>query len=248
MPKFDVNSDTVPKVGNYFAFSAANIANLGATEYTLVSISTDVSGSVQRFARLLNNALKEAVQSCQKSPRADNLLLRVTTFNSVVKEFHGFKEFKNVNLSDYDNVIQNPYGATALRDAALDSLDALNLQAKELNDNDYSANAIFIQITDGDDNSSVHSAAKLQKTATDAINSEYLESIRRVLVGVNPDKDQTLSSYLQRYKDEAGFDQYIEIEDASASAFAKLSDFISKSISTQSTALGTGKQSQAITF
>ncbi|HNC58883.1 MAG TPA: hypothetical protein PLP33_25890 [Leptospiraceae bacterium] len=248
MPKFNVNDDTIPKVGNYFNFSAANISKLGSTEYTLVSITSDVSGSVQKFALLLNNALKEAVESCQKSPRADNLLLRVTTFNSVVKEFHGFKEFKNVNLSDYDNVIQNPYGATALRDAALDSLDALNLQAKELYDNDYSANAIFIQITDGDDNSSVHSAAKLKKTAADAINSEYLESIRRILVGVNPDKDTNLSAYLQRYKDEAGFDQYIEIEDTSPNAFAKLSDFISKSVSTQSQSLGSGKPSQAITF
>lgn len=248
MPKFNTNDETVPKVGNYFKFSGANISNLGSTEYTIVNVSVDNSGSVARFALLLNNALKEVVESCQKSPRADNLLLRVTTFDNTVKEFHGFKEFKNVNLADYDNVILNPYGATALRDAALDGIDSINLQAKDLYDADYTANAIFVQITDGDDNQSVYSADKVRKASEEGVQSEYLESMRRILVGVNPDKSSHLSAYLQKYKTDAGFDQYIEIEDTSAKAFAKLADFISKSISTQSQSLGSGAMSQAVTF
>lgn len=249
MPKFNINDETtVPKVGNYFKFSGANISNLGSTEYTLVSVAVDSSGSVSPFALLLNDALKSAIEACKQSPRANNLLLRVTTFDNSVKEFHGFKEFKDVNLSDYDNVILNPYGATALRDAGVDGLDAIVVQAKDLYDADYTANGIFIQITDGDDNSSSFTAGKLQKVVEAAIQSESLESVRRILVGVNPNKSSNLSAYLTKYKDDAGFDQYIEIEDTSAKAFAKLADFISKSISTQSTALGSGGASQAITF
>lgn len=248
MAKFDLNNETVPKIGNYFHFSAANVNTLGSTEYTIVGISADNSGSVNRFAVLLNNALKEAIEACKKSPRADNLLLRVTKFDDNVEEFHGFKEFRNVNLSDYDNVISDPQGMTALRDAGVDGVDAICLQAKDLYDADYSANGIFIQITDGADNKSKYTSEKLRKVRDAALQSEQLESMRMILVGVNPDKDASLSSYLEKHRIDAGFDQYIEIEDTSAKAFAKLADFISKSISTQSTSLGSGSASVAVGF
>lgn len=248
MPRFSTTDETtVPVVGNYFQFSGANITNLGSTEYTLVGLTVDESGSVSSFKDLLNEAVKNAVESCRKSPRADNLLLRVTKFGDSVTEFHGFKEFKSVNVADYDD-LTNPGGMTALFDAGVDGVDAIAVQAKQLSDADFTANAIFICITDGANNSSSYTASKLRRVADDAIQSESLESIRLILVGVNPNKSTELTSYLEKFRVDAGFDQYVEIEDATPSAFAKLEEFISKSISTQSQSLGSGSGSVAVTF
>src|SRR5438128_2007010 len=52
---------------------------------------------------------------------------------------------------------------------------------------------------------------------------------------------------MQLYRD-AGFTQYVEIGDADPKTFAKLAQFVSKSISAQSQSLGTGGPSQSLVF
>ena len=49
-------------------------------------------------------------------------------------------------------------------------------------------------------------------------------------------------------KTNCGFTQYVAIADANATTIAKLGDFVSRSISSQSQALGTGGPSQSLTF
>jgi hypothetical protein len=68
-----------------------------------------------------------------------------------------------------------------------------------------------------------------------------------ILVGVNVN-DPQVSQCLKDLKDQAGFTQYVELKDATASSLAKLADFVSKSISAQSQALGTGGPSQSLAF
>ncbi len=52
MPKFDnMQKLTVPGGGN-FQFSAIRPDNLGAAEYTLVTIVVDITASVAEFARM----------------------------------------------------------------------------------------------------------------------------------------------------------------------------------------------------
>ena len=71
-----------------YKFSATKVKDLGASEYTLASIVVDASSSVYSFAAQLNQCLKTIAKACDKSPRRDNLMLRVTQFSSVLTELH----------------------------------------------------------------------------------------------------------------------------------------------------------------
>jgi len=74
-----------------------------------------------------------------------------------------------------------------------------------------------------------------------------MESLVSVLVGVNV-QDRRIGAYLQDFKNEAGFTQYVELQNAHAKTLAKLADFVSRSIAAQSQALGTGGASQTLGF
>ena len=133
----------------HFGFSAANPAKLGSTEYTLVTVAIDDSGSVSTFKSNIIKGLKEIVKSCQYSPRADSLMLRVLIFGSHVVEAHGFKPLANCNLDDYDNMPADK-GMTALYDASENAITATTGYGKTLIANDLSVNGILFVITDGD--------------------------------------------------------------------------------------------------
>ena len=98
MPKLMAQDDTqvinIAGPGT-FQFSAVRIENLGATEYTLATIVCDISGSVMRFADELLNCIKAIVEACQKSPRAENLLLRLLLFNDDLVEIHSKVPFQD---------------------------------------------------------------------------------------------------------------------------------------------------------
>lgn len=47
---------------------------------------------------------------------------------------------------------------------------------------------------------------------------------------------------------DAGFTQYVEVDNATDAKLAKLADFVSRSVSSQSQALGSGGPSKALTF
>ncbi len=231
---------------SHFQFSTMPIERLGATEYTLVTLAIDMSGSVRGFDSELTNSIKEVVNACKKSPRAENLLLRLVTFNENVYEEHGFKLIKDIKDSDYNNVIQ-PNGMTALFDATLSSIDSIKKYGKTLVDQDFDVNGIAIIVTDGMDNQSKGTAIDVKNTVADTAFEEELESMVTILVGVNT-QHQSVQQYLGDYSTTADFTQYVDIADADANSLAKLANFISKSISNQSQALGTGGPSQTLSF
>jgi hypothetical protein len=246
MPKF-TSENTTNGIQNTFSFSAVDLSTLGATEYTLVAIITDTSGSVFTFAREEEEAIKGVIGACRKSPRADNLMLRMTRFDTSVEEVHGFKLLQDCNPADYDGVIRTG-GMTALYDAAIDGIDALSRYGKELQKNDFSVNGIAFVITDGQNNAGVHLNPRGVKEAISrALSGENLESIQTILIGVNVG-DPTLEAYLKNFAADTGFSQYVELKDANAATLAKLAAFVSKSISSQSMALGTGGPSQTLSF
>ena len=111
----DLRQTALPTNG--YGCSAIRLDDLGAAEYTLVSIVCDASGSVAAFQGELENALKSIVEACQLSPRADNFLLRLISFDDALQELHGFKLLERCNLTDYDGVPRIG-GSTALYDAA----------------------------------------------------------------------------------------------------------------------------------
>lgn len=249
MPVFsDASMENHQIGGSTFGFSAKRISDLGASEYTLVVIAADATGSVFGFKNKIEETVKTIVRSCRYSPRADNLMFRFVTFNAStgVHEVHGFKPLAECNEDSYTDTV-NPGGNTNLFDAGFSSAGSLNQYGKELTDQDFGVNGLFVVITDGDDNASRSTPAMLREEIQKGVTGECLESVVSILVGVNV-QDARMSQRLQNFQAEAGFTQYVELGKADDRAFAKIAGFVSKSISAASQALGTGGPSQALTF
>lgn len=228
---------------NGFSFSAVRPETLGATEYTLVTLVLDKTGSTAAFAGELHKIKRAVAQACRKSARADFLMLRVVEFNSQVDEVHGFKPLADIDPAGYTQPACT--GVTALNDAVFSAIAATNAYAKTLSDQDYLANALVVVATDGDDNHSATTPADVRRELQKGVSGEVLESLRTILVAVNAG---VFAPKLQAFQQAVGIDQYVDIGDATAQRLAKLADFVSRSISAQSQSLGTGGPSQALVF
>ncbi len=238
-----LNMETLPIVGGSYNFSAIRPEELGSTEYTLVTIVVDITGSVMDFADELLNAVKTAVKSCQKSPRAENLLVRLVTFNTGIYEVHGFVPLNTLNPDDYKQLQCG--GLTALYDAAYESVGATLGYSKKLISQDFDVNGIVFVITDGLDNQSSMTPAMISSLVETALTGEEIESLITVLVGINA---SAFKRELEDFKDLANMTQYIDVGEATDQKLAKLAAFVSRSISSQSQSLGTGGASQPISF
>lgn len=247
MPKFDDVMESRKIPGTHFGYTGTRLADLtGATEYTLCTIVLDESGSTAAFKDDMEKCLKEIVKACRYSPRADNLMLRLVAFETNYREVHGFKLLQSCNPADYDNCYK-PGGFTALFDSSWDAIEATKDYAKQLTASDYLCNACVFILTDGDDNASKMSAQNVKEALNKCVESEALESLVSVLIGVNV-QNQAIADFLENFHKQAGFTQYVEMNNASEKTLAKLAAFVSKSISSQSQSLGSGGPSQSLTF
>jgi uncharacterized protein YegL len=245
MPKLTDNLENFKLPGSY-GYSATKLSDLGATEYTLVTLVVDDSGSINSFRSEMVDAIKSVVNACRYSPRADNLMIRLVTFSNSLKEIHGFKLLANCNPDDYNGVLTMG-GATALFDATVNSVDATSAYGKTLVDSQFSTNGIVVVITDGEDNQSSNTINSVAASLKKATVNETLESLVSILIGVNV-TEASVAAALSELHTKGGFTQYVELKDASAKTLAKLAQFVSKSISSQSTSLGTGGPSKSLTF
>lgn len=240
----ELNQNQLP--GSNYGYSATGLKHLanGATEYTLATLVVDGSGSTDGFRSEMQDAVKQIVVGCQRNPRADNMMLRTIEFDDSVREVHGFKMLAKCNPSDYANFMKL-HGLTALYDSAHNAVGAMVDYGQKLTDQDYKVNGIGVVITDGGDNRSRHPASAVKLAVQDALKGEALESIVLILVGLNPAGDANLTAVLSKFANEAGF-RYIDITDLTPARFAKLADFISRSVSAQSQSLGTGGPSKPV--
>lgn len=233
------------KLGGNFTFTAKRIERLGASEYTLVTIAIDETGSVSGFKDQLLAMLQAAVGSCKRSPRSDNILVRVLYFSDKydkgVSEIHGFKPLAEIDVSAYP--MPSPGGWTPLCDAAYSAVGAMNKYGKELADQDYLANGIAFLVTDGGDNASSATMAMVKSELEKSVTGETLESMLSILVGINVAYHKDV---LENFAREAGMSKYIDAGDATDKNLAKLANFVSQSVSSQSQSLGTGGPSQNI--
>jgi uncharacterized protein YegL len=240
----DLDQITLPN--SHYGYSATRLEDLGATEYTIATIVCDVSGSTAQFTFDMESAITRIVQACKFSPRADNLLLRLVAFDDNLNELHGFKLLENCNLADYGGALRSG-GSTALYDATENAIASTINYGQKLAAGDFSANAIFFVITDGMDNASKFPASSVKDALARAVSSEALESVVSLLLGVNV-QEQGVSRYLKQFQKDAGFTQYIEIDKADTKTLARLAEFVSRSISAQSQALGSGGASTSLVF
>jgi len=247
MPKL-LKDDTVLEQrsldGGAFTFRAARIDKLGATEYTLVTIAVDVTGSTYAFSDQLREALVSAVEACQRSPFVDRLLLRVVTFSTAaggVREIHGFVPLADVDVAGYP--VFEPDGLTPLYDAVYASVGAMAQYAEDLYNEDYLSNGIVIVITDGLDNVSQVTPAMIKENISEIRRKERMESLVTILVGINAEEYR---GELEAFRRNVGIDYYVDAGQASDTTLARLAQFVSRSVVAQSQALGSGAPSQAI--
>jgi uncharacterized protein YegL len=252
MPKLmnkDDNQDIIKVAGaGSFQFSAIRITDLAdiASEFTLVTAVIDFTGSVGGFEKDLHKALVQIVEACKKSPRAENLLMRVVTFNyhNQICEVHGFKPLNTIDPAAYKLPV--PSGMTALYDASYEAIAATLTYSESLIKQEFNCNACIYIITDGADNDSkIATPTSIKKKLGDSTKAEVIESLITVLVGINT---QGCKDYLEDFQKDAGLTQYVDVDVATPQKLAKLAAFVSKSISSTSQALGTGAASQPLTF
>ena len=254
MPRFDQDSEMNQQTtASGFGFSSVRPDQLKATEYTLVTIVVDKTGSTAPFAKALLDCQKTVIEACKRSPRADNLLVRVTHFNTSIDEIHGFMMLNDIKIDDYKDL--SPRGTTALFDATGSAVDATLLYADQLAKQDFDVNAIVVVITDGMDNaSSKYDPAKVKEAIEKIRQHEEVESILVILIGLQ-DPNVTNAQWaaeanvaLESFKNNAALDQYVDAGKATPQKLAKAAEFVSQSVSSQSQSLGTGGPSQTLTF
>jgi hypothetical protein len=233
--------------GGAFKFSGADIDSLQSSKYTLVGLAWDTSWSVAGFVKEMTEAAKNVIRACADSKRSDNLLVRVLTFDRTPKEVHGFKELIKCNPDDYNSIMNRLGDATALFDASVDLANSIAVYGKELYDSEYTVNGIFIVITDGLDNHSTFTPTTVKEKLNEIVGEKKLESLVSILVGVNIN-EISVSQRLNEFQQQVGFTQYIELKEATPKSLAKLAQFISKSISSQSKSLGTGTAAPSLNF
>lgn len=244
----NINNDImmIDQTADNFQFSAIEVDRLGASEYTLVTLVIDMSGSVHRFENELTQAISSVLETCKMSPHSENLMFRLVSFNENVREEHGFIPLSNLDEDSYKNVVA-PRGMTALYDGTLNAISSTAQYGNTLYQEDFDTNGIIFIMTDGMDNQSSNNVSDVAKALKNFDREESVESLKTLLIGVNTDDDY-VRQYLEDFKNDAGIDQYIDIKHATSQSLAKMADFISKSISAQSQALGTGEASQALVF
>lgn len=248
MPLFDTDGSSQHQTsGSGYHFSGTKLNLLGASEYTLVGIAADRSPSVAGFATEIEGCVASSLEGCQRSARVDNLLVRLTAFNEGLEEIHGFRPLADCHLGYYPGFLKPSGRATSLYDASVEVVDSLATYGKLLNDQDYTTNGLVVVLTDGVDNASKFRLKDVKDALARAQQSEALESIVTILIGINV-TEPAVSRFLAQYKDEAGFQQYIEANDASPKTFARIAGFISKSVSSQSQSVGSKQASQPVTF
>lgn len=232
------------QAGN-FGFSGVRPDKLGSSEYTLVTYIGDKTGSLEGFEALLLEAKKSAIAACQRSPRAEFLLVRNIEFNTSVDEVHGFAQLSTIDVNKYP--LPRCYGQTALYDATFNGVAATNEYAKTLSEQEFAVNGIVFVSTDGCESrgASTHTVKSIRDEIRRGVQNEWLESLMVVLIGVNAAQ---YKAELEAFASDAGLTQYVDAGDATPETLAKVAKFVSASISSQSQALGTGGASQPLNF
>ncbi|MEZ4527350.1 MAG: hypothetical protein R2941_15635 [Desulfobacterales bacterium] len=135
---------------------------------------------------------------------------------------------------------------TALYDATYAAVGATLMYAKTLTDQDFDVNGAIYVITDGMDNVSATNPAMIADKIQKARNSDEIESMITVLVGLHEPGtgNRDVAKYLESFRQKANLNQYVEVGDATPRQLARLAQFVSHSISSQSQSLGTGRASQ----
>lgn len=253
MPTDDDQSFTIPTAAGTFQFSGTKLEKLIESEYTLVTLVVDRSGTTFPFADKLMEMVKMTVGACQKHDRSDLLMLRFLEFSSSVTEVHGFKLLNDIDVNDYQPF--NPSGTTALYNATLDAIGATVEYANHLDKKDYDINGCIYVVTDGLNNVLPVTPKMIKDKQAEIIKSETgLESLLTILIGLQDpqvqgdDMSDEVIKELEMFQREANLTKFINAGDATERKLAHIAEWVSQSVSSTSQVIGSGGPSQVLTF
>lgn len=235
------NQETFNIANSNYSFSAEKLDSLEEMEYTLVTIALDLSGSMGGYENDMKSSLTTIIESCKKAPKADNILIRVISFNSHLKEEIGYVPIVAV---DPDEISFSTTGMTDLYGAAYSAVGATVQYAEDLLSRDILCNGILFVITDGYDTCHAMSPDRVRSVLMESAKEEKLESIISVVIGLGYNQD---SVQTETIREVLGFSHGKYFGEITSQNLAKLSGFVSKSVSSQSQSLGTGTSAQ-LTF
>lgn len=234
--------------GGGYGYTGAAIDDIQSVTNTLAAVLFDESGSTRSFSRQMELASKKIIAFLRMCPEADNLIFRQDHFDTDIKEVIGWTPLAGVEDDVFDGCWAGG-GCTALYYSEDHVSKYMQDYAHQLAQQRYISNGIICTMTDGGNytpagpgNGVGEDVAK--KAFAELVANEDMESIVSILIGINP--AQSVQDELQRHADEVGYTRYLPVEKADEATLAKIADFISKSIQSQSQALKTGGPSTKI--
>jgi len=201
--------------------SATSIC-LPNTEYTLFQLVLDASGSACAYSQAMEHLIKDVVRSCSGFDR-NNLLLRVSLVGTTAVELHGFRSINKCDPADYDDVVRYG-GVSALYDAIIDAVEAVNDLSQRLTEFGCSTNGVVVVVTDGMEYGSVAWPAMVKKTLERMTVFGSRSLVLAGIVGVPVCKEAIES--LHQFRDSIGFTGYLELDGLDANALMYLRDFV----------------------
>lgn len=148
----------------------ASVDELAGDEATLFVRVVDRTGSMQRFAPVVIDAGNEQIEALKGSKAADSILMSTWFFNQRSTLLHSYLALDNVVKLDRNNY--DPDGTTALYDAVLDASTSAVAYAQTLRDAGIRVKVVIVIISDGEDNASHNSVAKVKTVITDLLKQE----------------------------------------------------------------------------
>ena len=130
----------------------------------------DMTGSMWQSRQDVIDAYNTMLGILKNSKQTDQMLMSSWTFNTQSYLLHGYTPLEFV--PSLDTSMYSPDNQTALYDAILDALTGVVTYGQELRDQGVRTKITFVVFTDGNDNASKNSAAKVRKVVQELLAQE----------------------------------------------------------------------------
>lgn len=152
--------------------AGTSVDDLAGDEVTLFVRVIDRTGSIEDrgLAQPMRDAANEQIEALEGSKAADSVLMSTLLFHTATEVLHSYLSLGKAIRLDASNY--RPTGGTALFDATLDAVTSAVDYAQQLRDAGVRVKVVVVIMTDGEDNSSRHSAGQVASVIKDLIAQE----------------------------------------------------------------------------
>lgn len=224
----NTDSSTLNQDANYdYNYGNADSNKIESEETINVVVVIDKSGSVNQYAKDLEQSYNEFIERMQKSHAADKILVETILFNEKVQIMSGFRPIKDITPI---NIQKEIGGTTALYDACKVGLKNALDYRNDLENAGINCKTLMFVITDGEDNESASSSASdVKQMIADLLTEERnFFSFEAILFGVGEQAN------FEKAQLEMGIKHLAKVG-TTADEIRKMINFISSSVTSVST-------------